>query len=49
MVLEDYLEQMEYTDFSVDVTNMHHNGFVMENDDKNQNRVDIFKDGSMYN
>ena len=33
MSFQDYLEQIEYTDFSVNTQDMHYNAFAMFSDD----------------
>lgn len=43
MAFEDYIEQMESTDISLDVKGMHHTGFLFENDDEPVNRQRIWE------
>ena len=44
MSLDDYIDQVEYTDFSRDVSKWHHSAFAMFNDEEPLNRERIFWD-----
>ena len=44
MQYEDYVEQLEYTDFNLDVSQMHHSSFVFQDDDEPVNRSTVFAD-----
>ena len=49
MSFEDYLEQLEYTDFNVDVTDLHYASFALFGDDTPLNPTEVFGDGVIYN
>ena len=49
MAFEDYVEQIQYTDFSQDVSTWKHAGFAVFADDEDRNRKELFGDGVVYN
>ena len=49
MSFEDYLEQLEYTDFNADVSNLHYASFALLGDDVPVNPTEVFGDGVIYN
>ena len=50
MEFNDYTEQLEYTDLSIDVESWHHVGFAVLNDDAPFNRDTVFDgDSTEYN
>ena len=50
MSFADYMRQLEYTDFSLDVAKMHHSGFLVQGDDALKvPREELFGDGFVYN
>lgn len=49
MAFEDYIEQMQFTEFILNTHGMHLSGFVFEDDDKPHGRVELFGDGVSFN
>ena len=49
MSFDDYLEQLEYTDFNIDVSNLKFASFALFGDDEHINPTEVFGDGVIYN
>ena len=49
MNFDDYLKQLEYTDFNMDVSNLHFASFALFGDDEPHNPQEVFGDGVFYN